>query len=126
MRPQPLITVRDVEASSLWYQKLLGCQSRHGGAAYDRLEKDGQTILQLHHRDMREHGLDTPDDTQPGRGIILWFSTDTFDADIERARGLGVDFIDERRFNANARHVESWIRDPDGYVVVISGQGAHP
>ena len=31
MRPQPLIAVLDVEASSRWYQRLLGCQSAHGG-----------------------------------------------------------------------------------------------
>jgi hypothetical protein len=31
MRPQPLICVRDVEASSRWYQQLLGCRSDHGG-----------------------------------------------------------------------------------------------
>jgi uroporphyrinogen-III decarboxylase len=30
MRPQPLIAVRDVEASSQSYQRLLGCQSAHG------------------------------------------------------------------------------------------------
>ena len=31
MRPQPLIAVTDVEASSRWYQRLLGCESAHGG-----------------------------------------------------------------------------------------------
>lgn len=30
MRPQPLICVRDVEASSRWYQRLHNCQSDHG------------------------------------------------------------------------------------------------
>ena len=37
MRPQPLIAVTDVEASSRWYQRLLGCRSAHGGAGYERL-----------------------------------------------------------------------------------------
>jgi hypothetical protein len=37
MRPQPLIAVTDVEASSRWHQRLLGCQSAHGGAVYERL-----------------------------------------------------------------------------------------
>jgi hypothetical protein len=37
MRPQPLIAVSDVEASSLWYQRILGCQSAHGGPEYERL-----------------------------------------------------------------------------------------
>ena len=31
MEPQPLIAVADVEASSLWYRRLLGCESGHGG-----------------------------------------------------------------------------------------------
>lgn len=32
MRPQPLIAVSDVEASSRWYQKVLGCIGDHGGS----------------------------------------------------------------------------------------------
>ena len=48
MRPQPLIAVTDVEASSRWYQRLLGCQSAHGGAEYERLVSNGALILQLH------------------------------------------------------------------------------
>jgi hypothetical protein len=48
MHPQPLICVRDVEASSRWYQRLLGCQSDHGGQEYERLVARGQLVLQLH------------------------------------------------------------------------------
>jgi hypothetical protein len=35
MRPQPLIAVTDVEASSRWYQRLLGCEGDHGGTEYE-------------------------------------------------------------------------------------------
>ncbi|HEX6535854.1 MAG TPA: VOC family protein [Gemmatimonadaceae bacterium] len=41
MRPQPLIAVTDVEASSEWYQRVLGCESAHGGKEYERLVADG-------------------------------------------------------------------------------------
>ena len=34
MQPQPLIAVRDVEASSRWYQELLGCPSCHGESGH--------------------------------------------------------------------------------------------
>ena len=44
MRPQPLISVTDVPRSSSWYQELLGCESGHGGDAYERLLRDG-TLL---------------------------------------------------------------------------------
>ena len=37
MRPQPLIAVYDVEASSRWYQRLLGVRSDHDGPDYERL-----------------------------------------------------------------------------------------
>ena len=48
MRPQPLIAVSDVEASSRWYQQLLGCRSAHGGTEYERLISGDALILQLH------------------------------------------------------------------------------
>jgi hypothetical protein len=48
MRPQPLICVTDVDASSQWYQRLLGCRGTHGGREYEQLVKDGSLIPQLH------------------------------------------------------------------------------
>jgi catechol-2,3-dioxygenase len=40
--------MRDVEASSQWYQRLLGLRSDHGGATYERLADKGTLVLQLH------------------------------------------------------------------------------
>ena len=48
MQFAPLICVYDVEASSRWYQRLLGCRSGHGGTKYERLVSNGRLILQLH------------------------------------------------------------------------------
>ena len=62
MRPQPLIAVSDVEASSRWYQQLLGCSSDHGGSAYERLVSNGNLILQLHSFEV-ELGLKSPETT---------------------------------------------------------------
>ena len=45
MQPQPLIAVRDVEASSCWYQRLLGCRSGHGGPEYEQLVDDGPVLV---------------------------------------------------------------------------------
>jgi hypothetical protein len=55
MRPQPLICVSDVEASSRWYQRLLNCQSAHGGPNYERLVVSGKLVLQLHSWDVEHH-----------------------------------------------------------------------
>ena len=55
MRPQPMIVVNDVPASSRWYQSLLNVKSGHGGDEYEQLvREDGTLILQLH------EGDDTP------------------------------------------------------------------
>ena len=62
MKCYPMLVVRDVAASSLWYQQLLGAESAHGGAEFDMLMADGQLLLTLHHREVEEHpALSIPD-----------------------------------------------------------------
>jgi len=57
MQLAPLICVRDVESSSRWYQRLLGCESGHGGTEYERLNSHGRLILQLHNWEVEhQHG----------------------------------------------------------------------
>jgi catechol 2,3-dioxygenase-like lactoylglutathione lyase family enzyme len=120
VRPQPLIAVRDVEASSAWYQQLLGAKSGHGGREYERLTLDGELVLQLHHWDAHEHPHLGRPELPRGNGVLLWFLTRAFDAAVERARGLGAEILQEPLVNPNARHRECWLRDPDGYVVVLA------
>lgn len=123
MRARPLIAVRDVEASSRWYQRLLGGESGHGGAEYERLMRDGELLLQLHAWNAHEHpNLGDPDAAPHGYGVLLWFQTDEFDAAVARARALGAKIIEEPRVNPNAQHRECWMCDPDGYVVVLASQ----
>ena len=66
MRPQPLICVTDVEASSRWYQRLLSCRGAHGGRQYEQLVKDGS---------------------------LIWFEVDDFDAVNERAAEMGAEIV---------------------------------
>src|SRR5206468_4954131 len=77
MRPQPLICVTDVEASSRWYQRLLGCRSAHGGAEYERLVSNGRLVLQLHRWDVvHDHGPIGDQNLAHGNGVLLWFELD--------------------------------------------------
>jgi catechol 2,3-dioxygenase-like lactoylglutathione lyase family enzyme len=127
MRPQPLIGVADVEASSRWYQRLLNCQSAHGGTEYDRLVSDGALILQLHRFDVEHHhgAIGNPRDKPYGNGVLLWFEIDDFDDAISRAADLNAQIVLERHRNPPAgeggpNHWEIWFRDPDGYTVVLA------
>ena len=124
VRAQPLIAVKDVEASSRWYQHLLGCQSGHGGPAYEQLLSGEQPILQLHAWDAEDDGhahMGSPDTKPHGNGVLLWFQTQAFDAAVARARELRAEILEEPHVNPNANHRECWLRDPDGYVVVLAG-----
>lgn len=122
MRPQPLIAVTDVEASRRWYQRLLACESAHGGAEYERLVHNGALILQLHDFDVDHyHGpIGDRQDKPYGNGLLLWFETDDFEAAMERIAELKPEIVMPRHVNPNAMHWEIWLRDPDGYVVVIA------
>jgi catechol 2,3-dioxygenase-like lactoylglutathione lyase family enzyme len=120
MLSHPMIAVRDVEASSAWYQRLLGCKSDHGGSEFDRLV-DGETVLLLlHHWNAPEHpSLGSPDAGPVGRGLILWFEVEDLDAVYRRARDLGAEILRPPAHNPRAHHREFTLRDPDGYVVSV-------
>jgi catechol 2,3-dioxygenase-like lactoylglutathione lyase family enzyme len=122
MRPQPLIAVRDVEASSRWYQQVLGCSSAHPGNEYQQLvDAAGVMILQLHAWDAHEHPhMGNPDIPTRGNGVLLWFQIYDFDAALARVREVGAEICEGPHVNPNANHRELWIRDPEGYVVVLA------
>jgi catechol 2,3-dioxygenase-like lactoylglutathione lyase family enzyme len=128
VRPQPLISCADVEASSRWYQHLLGCQGDHGGPEYERLLVDGQLVMQLHHWEVEhDHGrIGDVHDKPYGNGVLLWFETDDFDAAVARAGELDAEIVMPVHRNppdgepGGPAHREIWLRDLDGYTVVIA------
>ena len=121
---QPLIAVRNVRASSRWYAELLGADtlSEHPHRdIYDRISCAGQLLLQLHAWDEEHHpNLIDADLAPPGHGVLLWFQVTDFDAVVGRARRLGAEVIEEPHVNPAPRHREMWLRDSDGYVVVLA------
>jgi catechol 2,3-dioxygenase-like lactoylglutathione lyase family enzyme len=125
-RPQPLIAVRDVRASSAWYRKLLALQSpmdpeHPHRLVYDRLYEGDTMVLQIHAWDAEEHpNLVGADSAPRGHGVLLWFEVDDFDAAVERARASGAAVVLEPHFNPAPQHREMWLRDPDDYVVVLA------
>jgi len=127
MRAQPLIAVTDVEASSRWYQQLLGCDSAHGGPEYERLVSNGVLVLQLHRFDVEHHHgrIGDPSDRPYGNGVLIWFEVGDFEAAVARAMKMKADIVLPRHRNpptgkGGPNHWECWLRDPDGYVVVLA------
>lgn len=121
MKPQPMIVVNDVEASSRWYQSVLGFQSGHGGKEYEQLLSDGLLVLQLHHWDAHEHPhLGNPQLKPYGNGTLLWFETEKFPEVLRRIEAAQAQVLEGPLVNPNANHLEIWLRDLDGYVVVVA------
>jgi catechol 2,3-dioxygenase-like lactoylglutathione lyase family enzyme len=127
MRPQPLIAVHDVEASSRWYQRLLGCDSAHGGAEYERLVFRGELVLQLHSWDVEHQHprIGDPEDRPYGNGVLLWFELDDIEPALARAAEMQARIVMPRHRNppdgaGGPNHWECWLRDPDGYTVVLA------
>jgi catechol 2,3-dioxygenase-like lactoylglutathione lyase family enzyme len=128
VRPQPLIAVTDVEASSRWYQRLLGCRSDHGGREYERLIWQDQLVLQLHSFEVEHHHgqIGDPTDRPYGNGALLWFEVEDFDAVVQRAIEMQVNIVKPKHRNPPAgdeggpNHWECWMKDPDGYTIVVA------
>ena len=51
--------------------------------------------------------------------MLLWFELDDFDDAVARAEELKADVIKPRHRSDNA-HWECWLRDLDGYTIVLS------
>jgi catechol 2,3-dioxygenase-like lactoylglutathione lyase family enzyme len=121
-----LIAVRDVEASSRWYQRLLGCRSAHGGPEYERLVSGDALVLQLHAWESdHEHGPIGDPRAAHGNGVLLWFEIDDLDGAMARVAELGAEIVLPRHRNppsgdGGPNHWECWLRDPDGYTVVLA------
>ena len=120
--PQPLIVVRDVPASSRFYTAVLGADSGHGGEEYEQVVSEGEIVLQIHHIDVEDHHgpLATPD-VPLGNGTLMWFEVADFEAAVARARDIGAEVERDVHVNPNANQQEIWLRDPDGYLVVVAG-----
>ena len=136
MRAQPLIVCRDVQVSSRFYERLIGLAPAHGGPEYQRLVdpklhhteygSDG-LILQLHCWEADHHHGNMGDEKLPvGNGVLIWFEVDDFDAAVRRATEMKAPVVLDVHHNPNADHRELWVKDPDGYTVVIASPDGDP
>ena len=125
MHPQPMLTCASVSASSEWYQATLGLASAHGGDEYEMLMHDGTLVLQLHEIDAHEHPYLIDPEVRVGNGVALYFESADYAAVVDRISGTDADVLEPDHLNPLAQHREIWLRDPDGYVIVVSSPYGH-
>jgi|HubBroStandDraft_1064217.scaffolds.fasta_scaffold17228_3 predicted enzyme related to lactoylglutathione lyase len=121
----PMIVVDDVEATSRFYQQLLGLKSAHGGKEYEMLtDAAGVLALQLHLADAEEHGTAHPPPGAPrGVGVVFYFKVADVRAAYATAQGMGATCEGAPEFFAPARHTVFVVRDPHGYAIAIFQSG---
>lgn len=51
---------------------------------------------------------------------MLWFQVNDFEAVVPRGCREGAEIIQQSHIDFGPRHKEIWLRDSDGYVVVVA------
>lgn len=117
----PIIAVRNIEASSKWYQSVFECRSMHGGKEFDILVSEKEEVLIcLHKWEAHQHPTMVNPAITLGNGLILYFRTENMDVIRQRVKKLGYPIEEEVHLNPNSTKMEFSIRDPDGYYLTIT------
>ena len=117
----PIIAVKDVEASSEWYQSIFDCRSMHGGKEFDIIVSENDVILICLHRwGEHQHPTMANPDITPGNGLILYFRTENLNLIRKNAEKIGAFIVEDVHLNLNSRKKEFSLRDPDGYYLTIT------
>lgn len=118
----PIIAVKDVEASSKWYQQVFGFRRIHGGHEFFTVlvSESDEILLCLHKWGEHHHPTMANSEIKPGNGLILYFRTEDMNAIRQNLDQLGGIVEEEIHLNPNSLKKEFSLRDPDGYYLTIT------
>jgi len=117
----PIIAVKDVEASSRWYQSVFECRSAHGGEEFDILVAEkNEVLLCLHRWGAHEHPTMLHSGDLIGNGLILYLRTENMEQIRQNVKKLDLEVEEEIHHNPNSQKKEFSLRDPNGYYLIIT------
>ncbi|MET6998479.1 VOC family protein [Chitinophaga defluvii] len=120
-RLDPIIAVKDVEASANWYQRIFGFTNSHGGDNFSVLvSADNEIMLCLHKWGEHNHPTMTNPTITPGNGLLLYFRTDNMINIYQNAIEAGCVIEEDIHLNENSLRKEFSFRDPDGYFLTVT------
>jgi len=120
-RVDPIIAVKDVEASSNWYQRIFELKKNHGGDHFSVLiSADDEIILCLHKWQEHNHPTMKNPYITPGNGLLLYFRTENMNEIYQNALREGCVIEEDIHLNQNSLRKEFSLRDPDGYFLTVS------
>lgn len=117
----PIIAVKDVEASSHWYEQIFLFKKAHGGNRFSVLvSNDNNVVLCLHKWEEHHHPTMTNPDMPAGNGLLLYFRTENMVQIYQNAKNAGCIIEEEVHLNVNSLRQEFSFRDPDGYFLTVT------
>ena len=117
----PIIAVKDVEASSQWYQEIFGFKRKHGGDKFAVLvSEDDEIVLALHKWGAHDHPTITDPNVTAGNGVILYFRTNNMRIIRKNVSDIAAVVEEDVHLNPNSLNMEFSIRDPDGYYLIVT------
>ena len=121
MKLDPIIAVKDVEASAKWYEKIFGFQKAHGGGDFAVLVTENkEVILCIHKWGTHEHPTLKDQNVIAGNGLLLYFRTHNIKAIRKKVEEEGCSIEEEIHMNPNSLKKEFSLRDPDGYFLTVT------
>jgi len=117
----PIIAVKDVNASAKWYQNIFGFKRQHGGDEFAvMVTEDDEIALCLHKWGEHDHPTMINYNIPPGNGLILYFKTDNLDVIRNNLSKLNYPVEEEIHMNPNSTKKEFSLRDLDEYYLTIT------
>ena len=117
----PIIAVKDVEASTLWYQRIFSFKRAHGGDNFSVLVSENNKIIMcLHKWEVHNHPTMTKQNKPVGNGLLLYFRTVNMNRIYQNAVNEGCIIEEEVHMNPNSLKLEFSFRDLDGYFLTVT------
>ncbi len=120
VRTETIIAVKNVPQSSEFYQKLLGCKSKHGGDTFEILTDESIVTLCLHKWGEHDHPTMIKPENSRENGLILFFRVDNLNKVFKNAKTLKASIEKEIHYNKNSLKNQFILRDLDNYYLIIS------
>jgi predicted enzyme related to lactoylglutathione lyase len=121
MKLDPIIAVKDVEASAKWYEQIFGFKKAHGGNDFAVLvTENDEIILCLHKWGEHQHPSLTDPSIAAGNGLILYFRADKMEVIRKNIDSIGCIIEEDIHLNPNSLKKEFSLRDPNGYFLTIT------
>lgn len=121
MKIEPILAVKNVKESSVWYQSVFNWRSRHGGEEFDVLvDEDDVVMLCLHKWGAHDHPTMSDSSETSGNGLILYFRLKEIESLFAKLQAMNYPLESDLTVSPNSGVKEFSLRDPNGYFITIA------